>query len=306
MLGAKAVTAHFSAPVTFYHLDVLGSVRMITDSTGTVVSRSDYLAFGEEIVVPGSDPRRFTGKELDPETALQYFGARYYRSETGRFTSVDPVLSTMAGLVDPQRWNRYANSLNNPTRYVDPNGKWPSGIHERLIRAAFPFLSESAKVSIIQGSLAVDNMLTGHASDNAYKHGMRAPWQTAEAARAKADAYIETFETIAKARTGSSSLVEFGHALHTVLDRTSPEHRGEQVWFDNRAGLLFGLLALRHHEDEEVISEAEFIRGVAEARRHFLKVYGADKYFQATGCTTVVHCGIPDDQKPWYLRSGGS
>ena len=76
--GQKTVTALFSGPLvtTFYHLDVLGSVRMITDASGAVLSRRDYFAFGEDTGALTGDPRRFTGKEIDAETALQYFGAR--------------------------------------------------------------------------------------------------------------------------------------------------------------------------------------------------------------------------------------
>jgi RHS repeat-associated protein len=64
---------------------------------------------------------RFAGKELDPESALMNFEARYYRNTWGRFTQVDPVLSE-AALGDPQRWNRYAYASNNPLRFVDPFG----------------------------------------------------------------------------------------------------------------------------------------------------------------------------------------
>jgi hypothetical protein len=42
---------------------------MITDATGAVVIRHDYFAFGEDTLPMTGDPRRFTGKELDPETA---------------------------------------------------------------------------------------------------------------------------------------------------------------------------------------------------------------------------------------------
>ena len=86
--GPQSVVAHFGSPLQYYHLDVLGSVRMITDATGAVVIRHDYFAFGEDTMPLTGDPRRFTGKELDPETALQYFGARYYRNLWGRFASV--------------------------------------------------------------------------------------------------------------------------------------------------------------------------------------------------------------------------
>lgn len=64
---------------------------------------------------------KFTGKERDSETGLDYFGARYYGSSLGRFTSPDPMLNS-AKPWDPQSWNRYAYALNNPLAIVDPTG----------------------------------------------------------------------------------------------------------------------------------------------------------------------------------------
>jgi RHS repeat-associated protein len=58
-----------------------------------------------------------------PTGPRPYFGARYYGSKIGRFTSVDPVYSWRENLVDPQRWNRYAYVRNNPLRYTDPDGR---------------------------------------------------------------------------------------------------------------------------------------------------------------------------------------
>ncbi|HSU30873.1 MAG TPA: RHS repeat-associated core domain-containing protein [Bryobacteraceae bacterium] len=66
---------------------------------------------------------RFTGKERDTETGLDYFGARFYGSALGRFTSPDPVFFQKAMLADPQRWNLYAYVRNNPLALVDPKGK---------------------------------------------------------------------------------------------------------------------------------------------------------------------------------------
>jgi RHS repeat-associated protein len=123
LIGPTNVVAVFGAPLEFYHLDVLGSVRMVTNMAGAVVKRHDYFAFGEDIMPPTGDPRRFTGKERDPETELHYFGARYYRSMWGRFTSVDPVMDLDDAVVDPQRWNRYAYVTNRPTQFVDPDGR---------------------------------------------------------------------------------------------------------------------------------------------------------------------------------------
>jgi RHS repeat-associated protein len=66
---------------------------------------------------------RFTGKERDAETGLDYFEARYLSSAQGRFTSTDPVISGPHILNDPQNWNLYAYARNNPLRFTDPTGE---------------------------------------------------------------------------------------------------------------------------------------------------------------------------------------
>jgi RHS repeat-associated protein len=64
---------------------------------------------------------RSTGKERDAESGLDYFGARYYGSALGRFTSPDPG-SIGAEPSDPQSWNAYAYAGNNPLSQTDPDG----------------------------------------------------------------------------------------------------------------------------------------------------------------------------------------
>ncbi len=65
-----------------------------------------------------------SSKERDAETGLDFFGARYMSSAQGRFTTVDPVFAT-ASLFNPQSWNGYAYTLNNPLKYVDDDGHFP-------------------------------------------------------------------------------------------------------------------------------------------------------------------------------------
>ena len=65
--------------------------------------------------------QQFTSKERDNETELDYFGARYFSSRQGRFISVDP-LGASAIISDPQSFNRYTYVLNNPLKYIDPDG----------------------------------------------------------------------------------------------------------------------------------------------------------------------------------------
>jgi RHS repeat-associated protein len=62
-----------------------------------------------------------TLKERDIETGLDYFGARYYASTQGRFSSPDRLLSS-GKEEEPQSWNRYSYVLNNPLALIDPSG----------------------------------------------------------------------------------------------------------------------------------------------------------------------------------------
>lgn len=125
-LTATPVAAQTPAVIVeYYHVDALGSVRAVTDASGAVVTRHDFAPFGEEIPpqIVGVHRLQFTGKERDASTGLDYFGARFYASRTGRFTSVDPAFDLATALVNPQSWSRYSYALNNPVRYIDPNGK---------------------------------------------------------------------------------------------------------------------------------------------------------------------------------------
>jgi RHS repeat-associated protein len=73
---------------------------------------------------------RYTGKERDAETGLDYFGARYLSSTEERFTGSDPS-NLSVDFWMPQTWNRYAYALNNPLAMVDQNGLWPFYIHNQ-------------------------------------------------------------------------------------------------------------------------------------------------------------------------------
>jgi RHS repeat-associated protein len=108
---------------------------VVTNSAGSVLERHDYLPFGEEIlsgisgrtVAQGygaSDDTRqkFTSKERDSESNLDYFIHRYYASAQGRFTT--PDIPFAGQYVDnPQSWNLYLYTECNPLTAVDPDGR---------------------------------------------------------------------------------------------------------------------------------------------------------------------------------------
>ena len=116
--------------------DHLGSTRVVTKADGSVKARYDYLPFGEELGAgvgsrttamgynaADSTKQKFTQKERDNESGLDYFLARYYSSAQGRFTSTDPIALAASRLKDPQQINLYAYVRNNPLSLVDPNGE---------------------------------------------------------------------------------------------------------------------------------------------------------------------------------------
>jgi RHS repeat-associated protein len=127
------IPAYSPCTTCYLSSDYLGSLRMVTDSSGAVISRHDYLPFGEEISPnsagrtsqwgPGNDnvSQKFTGQTRDEETKLDYFNARYFGAALGRFTSPDPG-GAGADIANPQTWNAYAYVLDNPLANTDPRG----------------------------------------------------------------------------------------------------------------------------------------------------------------------------------------
>ena len=102
--------------------DILGIISFVVDEEGEISSARDYYACGEELrglasPDPDGNKYQFTEKERDSETELDYFGARYYDSDIGRWTSVDPLADLRPGL------SPYQYVQNNPLRRVDPDGK---------------------------------------------------------------------------------------------------------------------------------------------------------------------------------------
>jgi RHS repeat-associated protein len=123
-----------TAKVSYLTNDHLGSPRILTDQNGQVISRRDFLPFGEEIhsgtggrtIAQGyfgvdSIRQKFTSYERDNESELEFAQARMHNYNHGRFTSPDPLMSS-AKVKNPQTFNRYSYVLNNPLNLIDPLG----------------------------------------------------------------------------------------------------------------------------------------------------------------------------------------
>jgi RHS repeat-associated protein len=106
----------------FYGYDGAGTVRLLTDSTGTVTDTYDYDAWGNTVDTTGSTPNvyLYRGEQYDPDLGLYYLRARYFNPLSGRFLTRDPE----AGRIKvPATLNRYLYGNGDPIGRVDPSGR---------------------------------------------------------------------------------------------------------------------------------------------------------------------------------------
>src|SRR5574344_3045111 len=148
---AEAGTQSEADQQYYYHADHLGSVSAITDSDGDVYERLEYTPYGEVWIdlqygttaFDFDTPYRFTGKELDEETGLYYYGARYLDPKYSVWKSADPALGDYlpvapvnddakkhnqslpgnGGVFNVVNLNLYHYAGNNPVRSNDPTGE---------------------------------------------------------------------------------------------------------------------------------------------------------------------------------------
>jgi RHS repeat-associated protein len=115
----------------YYFHDFLRSTNLVVNSSNTIQQETDYYPYGGEIPIIAGDSNRyrFTGKEHDAETGLDFFGARHYASTMGRFMTPDwaakPTNVPYASFGNPQSLNLYGYVKNNPTTVGDPDGHCP-------------------------------------------------------------------------------------------------------------------------------------------------------------------------------------
>lgn len=128
----------------FYHHDHLGSTTYVTDENGDVVQHIEYLPSGEVFIEECdttnayATPYKFNGKELDEETGLYYYGARYLHPKYAMWLSTDPLEGTYPNV------SSYCYTLGNPIYFLDPNGKRPTG-NEAALMAKHVYKDKEAK-----------------------------------------------------------------------------------------------------------------------------------------------------------------
>jgi RHS repeat-associated protein len=110
----------------YYMTDQINSTRIVLNDNGDLVFFEAYGPYGDiqKIWTNTYNPKlKFSGKEREGYSDLDYFGARYYDHKSYRFNSVDPVINKIEAFYNPQAWNLYAYCNNNPITYMDPDGR---------------------------------------------------------------------------------------------------------------------------------------------------------------------------------------
>ena len=161
---ATRVVGGINAGTYFTHGDHLGSLNVLTNSSGTEVQRLTYLPFGETYSNQGSvdfHSRRYTGQEMDPETGLYFYQARYYNPALGRFISPDAIVPEPG---NPQSLNRFSYVENNPVNRVDPSGHFSFGKFFKALPAIITGIVVGVVTAGLGAPAVVAGMLGGAAS----------------------------------------------------------------------------------------------------------------------------------------------
>jgi RHS repeat-associated protein len=302
--GKRIARRDASNNIVFYSADHLGTSRVVTSSTGSILDDSDFYPLGAErpIVSSSGNAYKFTGKEHDAESGLDNFGARHHSSNLGRFMSPDPTPIMAQKLLDPQQWNMYSYARNNPLRLVDTNGKWPTEIHNQIIDAAFPGLSQHQRDVLKNASYKMDHCFTCQSQSHNHEHSMKSPGEDPNSAKQATHDFIAKQETAAQKDQGGTptkasdindkSLGDFGKAGHTVTDGTSPAHvdsaGNPKDWNGiptNPLSPTFGsdMAAIEQHNSEEAtISPEQLETAVKALQQAFTNTYGQAAAQQAT------------------------
>jgi RHS repeat-associated protein len=106
-----------SSTTSYYEADGLGAVTSLSNTAGALAQTYTFDSFGNTTASSGSlvNPFQYTGRELDSETGLYYFRARYFDPQAGRFLGEDPL-----GFSVDVNFYRYVG--NSPTNFNDPLG----------------------------------------------------------------------------------------------------------------------------------------------------------------------------------------
>lgn len=185
-LIATITTSGSTVTPYYVHTDSILGSNIVSDGSGTKNQLLDYYPFGavriNQKATSFNEQKQFGGHAFDSATALNYLGARYYNSSTGRFISEDPIFLTIGDkprsevsthmkmdsiLSDPQSLNSYTYAKDNPMKIVDPDGRW----WKELITGQQTFNDFSIEIGQATQYLTQNSTAWNYAIDHPIKAG---------------------------------------------------------------------------------------------------------------------------------------
>ena len=139
-LGDRLIATRENTTLTYVHQDSLNSTSVTTNSSGASTGTIKFFSFGSTRSGTVTTAQKFTGQRLD-STGLYYYGARYYDPSIGRFISPDTITQDP---MNPQCFNRYSYTFNNPLKYTDPSGHLVNDSDDPTISAAWSLFCDTA------------------------------------------------------------------------------------------------------------------------------------------------------------------
>jgi RHS repeat-associated protein len=116
----RSLLASYLSGTLYYHVKDHQSSRVVLDSVGNIAGQKGHYAFGEDWYMTALTSRHFTSYERDSESSNDNALHRFLVNRLGRFSSTDP---SPGGGENPQRFNLYNYTSNDPVNKLDPDGR---------------------------------------------------------------------------------------------------------------------------------------------------------------------------------------
>jgi RHS repeat-associated protein len=163
----EPLAAQNGGTVGYYHADGLGSVTSMTNASGALIQSYAYDSFGRQSSSTGSlqNPFQYTAREMDGETGLYYYRARYYDSQAGRFLNEDP-----SGFSSGENFYSYVD--NDSVEFADPEGLCPLDDKKKHCPAKMP---KNPRRRIMVQTLMGEMTGEGYVGSNQYADSQSGP-----------------------------------------------------------------------------------------------------------------------------------
>jgi RHS repeat-associated protein len=271
--------------------DNLGTVRDVVDGGGVVLNHVTFDSYGRVIAQtnPAVDFRYgFTGREQDSETGLDYYRARYYDSNVGRFISEDPI-GFNAGDA-----NLYRYVGNSPTNFIDPSGNVGNNINQ--LNGVDPnCLAQKPKEDPCKDSLIDPKIFNKYIKDiEKYKND----WKNAKTPKARADFFKKIInEANKQAGLPDVDIVfeSFGNRDSGAYDvRDNTIHLNDDIFNSTKELEFYRVAGLAYHESRHMEQYYRAIQSDGQnGTSNFANLVGAKLNF----ITTALSSTLPNSRR---------